>query len=94
MLYYITIFIVIGFLIGMATSENEDNAFQIIIFITLAWAFVFGWWAVASFVELIIGYSIYRKRDFISKFLDLDLNPWIMWTLIILVLLVKAILKH
>ncbi|SHN70075.1 hypothetical protein [Desulfovibrio litoralis] len=57
MLFYFVIFIVIGFVLG-AMQKNVKIASVIIIAISLCWAVVFGPWALAAFVELMIGYAL------------------------------------
>lgn len=53
------LFIIVGFLIGMF-SDKESIAITIIIIISVLWAFGFGPWAVATFIELSIGYYIFK----------------------------------
>jgi hypothetical protein len=56
---FIIVFIVIGFIIGFV--QNDDGAaLGIIILISILWALVMGPWAIATFIELYIGYSLAR----------------------------------
>ncbi len=52
---FIILFVIIGFFIGKET-EDKGAAFTLIIIITVAWAFPFGPWAIATFFELVVGY--------------------------------------
>lgn len=56
---YIITFIVVGFLIGIF-SKDDNTAIGIIIVISVLWMFPFGPWASATFIELIIGYKVQR----------------------------------
>jgi hypothetical protein len=58
MLIYIIIFTVTGLLLGIFLKEKV--AVSWIIIITVGWAFAMGPWAIATFIELGIGYSIAR----------------------------------
>ena len=53
---YIITFVVLGFVLGYFLEEGA--AYGWIIVITIGWAFVMGPWAVATFIELAIGYAI------------------------------------
>ena len=57
---FIVLFLIIGFLIGLFARE-EGVAYGLILIITIAWAFIFGPWAIATFIELAIGYSLGAK---------------------------------
>ncbi len=54
---FIILFVIIGFFIGK-NIEDESFAYGLIILITVAWAFVFGPWAIATIIELAVGYII------------------------------------
>lgn len=56
MLLYFAIFCTTGFFIGI-TLKNPKIAIAIIVIITLCWGLVFGPWALATFLELILGYA-------------------------------------
>jgi len=56
---FIIIFIIVGFIIGVS-QKDEGAALGIIIIISILWAFVMGPWAIATFIELYIGYSLAR----------------------------------
>ena len=60
MIEFFILFVIIGFIIG-AIQKNEDSAIGIIILIIVIWLFIYGIWAVATFVELILGYTLARK---------------------------------
>ena len=55
MLFYLVTFCTIGFFIGVII-RNSKIAIAIIVVITLCWALVFGPWALATFLELLLGY--------------------------------------
>lgn len=59
MLFYIVIFCVIGFIIG-AIIKNSTMAVTAIVAISFVWSLVFGPWALAAFIELMIGYGAAR----------------------------------
>jgi len=44
---------VIGFVV-----EEEKSAMMAIVALSFLWAFIFGLWAIATFIELLIGYGI------------------------------------
>jgi len=56
MIGFMLIFLVIGFLIGLFLSESAVIVWVIII--TVGWAFVMGPWAIATFLELVLGIAI------------------------------------
>jgi len=60
MLEFFILFVLIGFVIGII-QNNFDSAIGIIIIISVLWLFIFGAWAIATFIELILGYSLARK---------------------------------
>lgn len=57
---FIVLFLTIGYFIGKNT-EDEGVAYGLILIITIAWAFFYGPWAIATFIELIIGYIVGAK---------------------------------
>jgi LytS/YehU family sensor histidine kinase len=57
MLFYFVIFLIIGFVIG-AVIKDSAKAMTAIIVVSLLWGLVFGPWALAAFVELMIGYAL------------------------------------
>jgi hypothetical protein len=57
MLMFFITFIVIGFLMGVLIKD-EGIAFLVILAVTVFWAFSYGPWAIATFIELFIGYSM------------------------------------
>jgi len=60
MLEFFILFILIGFTIGIL-QKNFDSAIGVIIVISVLWLFIFGAWAIATFIELLLGYSLARK---------------------------------
>lgn len=57
---FIVIFTIIGFIIG-AVVKDDNIATGAIIVMSILWAFAMGPWAIATFIELLIGYSLARK---------------------------------
>ena len=57
MISYIILFIVIGFIIGIAVKE-KIYAIGLIFIITMSWFLIYGQWAFASLIELLVGYVI------------------------------------
>ncbi|MBQ4076996.1 MAG: hypothetical protein IJD65_04905 [Mailhella sp.] len=57
MLFYLLCFCGLGFALGVIV-ENRKLALSAIILISLGWAFVYGPWAIATFVELLVGYAV------------------------------------
>jgi len=59
---FVVLGLVLRFLLGSAIS------LLVIIGITIGWFFAFGPWAIATFIELLIGYSIVQSlSDALSK---------------------------
>jgi hypothetical protein len=65
---YIILFIIAGYVIGIFTLQNfNGNIGMIIIWaISIFWAFKFGWWAVATFIELMFGFFL-ANQNLIKK---------------------------
>ena len=40
--------------------KNFKKALAVIVIISLCWAFVFGPWALATFIELMLGYAVVK----------------------------------
>jgi len=57
---FIIVFMIIGFIIGVVI-KNNNTAVGAIVVISILWAFAMGPWAIATFIELLIGYSLARK---------------------------------
>jgi len=57
-LFYFVVFFIIGIVIGIIFHNNKVKAYIVIIIITTVWGFIWKYWAIATFIELIIGYSI------------------------------------
>jgi len=53
---YIITFIIVGIIMGSVLEK--DIAVSGIIIISVLWAFVMGPWAIATFIELMLGYII------------------------------------
>lgn len=60
MLAYFIIHLFIGFIIGVF-QKDQNIAMSIILLISIVWAFIYGLWAIACFVELSVGYALSRK---------------------------------
>jgi hypothetical protein len=56
MLEFFILFVLIGII-----QNNFDSAIGPIIIISVLWLFIFGVWAIATFIELLLGYSLARK---------------------------------
>jgi hypothetical protein len=61
MLLFIILFCTIGYIVGR--KANLKIAMIIFCIITILWAFVFGPWALATFIELIIGYGVAKEVE-------------------------------
>ena len=59
MLFYAVTFCVIGAVLGVVL-KNFKKALAVIVIISLCWAFVFGPWALATFIELMLGYAVVK----------------------------------
>ena len=57
MLFYTIVFVIIGFAIG-AFIKDPRSAIIAIVAISVVWALVWGPWAFAAFIELLVGYYI------------------------------------
>jgi len=62
---FIILFVIIGFFIGK-NIEDQGFAYGLIILITVAWAFIFGPWAIATIIELSVGYALGARFSNIS----------------------------
>lgn len=51
---------IIGFVIGVVVKD-DNTAMSAIIVMSILWAFAMGPWAIATFIELLIEYSLARK---------------------------------
>lgn len=61
MLAFFIIFLIVGFFLGFIFSDNPSTAMTIIIATTIVWAFIWGFWALATLAELLLGYDVARK---------------------------------
>jgi hypothetical protein len=57
---YIIIFTIIGFVMGIFVKD-DNLSIGLIIIISVLWWFAMGPWAIATFIELILGYSLSKK---------------------------------
>ncbi len=57
MVFYTVVFIALGAVLGVFVKE-KSSAIVAIVVVSVAWALIFGPWAILTFVELIIGYYI------------------------------------
>lgn len=60
MLFFAVVFVILGLIIGSMLKE-ESVAITSILVITVIWAFVYGPWAIATLIELIVGYSLAKS---------------------------------
>lgn len=60
MLFFAIVFVILGLMIGSLLKE-ESVAITSILVITVIWAFVYGPWAIATFIELIVGYGFAKN---------------------------------
>lgn len=60
MLVFFTIFVITGAIIGI-TIEDKKVGLTVIVIASMIWAFVFGSWAIATFVELLLGFYLVKK---------------------------------
>ena len=51
---------IIGFIVGII-QKNKDIAIGIIIIISVLWLFIYVIWAIATFIELILGYALAKN---------------------------------
>lgn len=59
-------FVILGLVLRAILGEAVS--FLVIIGITIGWFFAFGPWAIATFIELLIGYSVVQSiSDSLSK---------------------------
>jgi len=59
---YIIVFVVIGFVIGLISRQEQNgDAYVWYILITIGWFFIWGPFAIFTFVELIVGDALARK---------------------------------
>lgn len=56
---FIIVFTIVGLIMGFVLEENI--AIISIIVISVLWAFVMGPWAIATLIELSLGYAIAKK---------------------------------
>lgn len=60
MLFYIIVFVIIGFALG-AFIKDLRSAIIAIAAISVVWTLVWGPWALAAFIELLVGYYIAKN---------------------------------
>ena len=61
MLSFFIIFVVIGFACGLYYYQNKNIVAIIIGLTPIIWFFIYGFWAIATFIELILGLLIGLK---------------------------------
>jgi hypothetical protein len=61
-LFYGVIFVAIGMMIGKLVKK-ETTSFGLIAVITVIWFFIMGPWAIATFFELVFGYSLVADKE-------------------------------
>jgi len=66
-LFYIIIFIVVGIIIRLIFEYDEGKAYSTIIIITIIWAFIWGPFAIAALIEMMIGYAIMDSYGYMFK---------------------------
>lgn len=75
MIEFFIIFFVIGYFLGILISNNE-KAIMLILIISILWMFAFKFWAIATFIELMIGFSLSkiikkeRRKDIFDEILS------------------------
>lgn len=57
MLFYAVIFLALGAALGVFI-KNQQNALVSIVGISVIWGLVWGPWAIATFIELLVGYAL------------------------------------
>lgn len=60
MLFYMVIFLSLGVAIGLSIKQISIGIISIVV-ITIGWYFVYGPWAIATFIELLIGYAVAKN---------------------------------
>lgn len=60
MLFYTIVFVIIGFALG-AFIKDSRSALIAIVAISVVWALVWGPWALAAFLEMLVGYYIAKN---------------------------------
>ena len=60
MLEFFIIFLIVGFIIGVVVEDNS-KAIIVILTISIVWIFIYGAWAIATLIELLLGYSLTKK---------------------------------
>lgn len=66
MLAFFIMFLIVGFLLGFLI-DNQQKAFTVIILLSIGWGFVAGPWAIATFLELLLGYFVMQKIKISQK---------------------------
>lgn len=51
-------FLIVGAILGFVLKES--SAVAAIIVISIAWMFIYGPWAIATFIELLLGYALVK----------------------------------
>lgn len=56
---YFIMFLIVGMILGYLLDDK--SAIMAIVIISVLWAFIFGPWALATFIELLLGYGLVKK---------------------------------
>ena len=57
---FIVIFTIIGFIIGVVIKD-DNTAMGVIIIMSILWLFAMGPWAIATLIELSLGFAIAKN---------------------------------
>lgn len=60
MIEFFIVFIIVGYIIGITIADSEKSII-IILLISILWMFAFGFWAIATFIELLLGYTLAKR---------------------------------
>lgn len=56
---YFIMFLIVGMILGYLLDDK--SAIMAIVIISVLWAFIFGPWGLATFIELLLGYGLVKK---------------------------------
>ena len=80
MLAFFIIFTIVGFVLGIMDSSHNKHAVGITIAIVISflWIDVYGFWAIATFLELMLGYNLalYTVVANRKKEIDAQMQDW------------------
>ncbi|WP_417585859.1 hypothetical protein [Nitrincola sp.] len=60
MLSFFIMFLIVGGILAFVL-DNVKTAMTVIVLASIAWAFAFGPWAILTFIELILGFTLVNK---------------------------------